>query len=76
LPEKVREKTYELIRDFTLVSYDLLSLIMSYLIYKVLRSTTEGSFNFLGMWIIIGCFILPMIYYTVKIRKLTSNIKK
>lgn len=72
LPEDLKEKAYELIRDMTLVVMALVSAMMAYLARENLAVAKglEGSIGMLPVWVFLACLAPPIIYYTVEMRRL------
>ena len=64
---------YEIIRDILLIAMGLVSFLMFYLARENLE-VAKGlamSMNLIPVWIILACLIPPIVYYAIKMRRLS-----
>ncbi|OKY78493.1 MAG: hypothetical protein BTN85_0984 [Candidatus Methanohalarchaeum thermophilum] len=75
LPEKTKQRVYEIIRDLELITLTLVNALFLFIIYQIIEIAKENirEMNTMIIWIILLTLIPIIIYYVIKMRKLMSS---
>ncbi|PTD94077.1 hypothetical protein C9439_04425, partial [archaeon SCG-AAA382B04] len=72
LPEKTKQKAYEIIRDMELITLTLVNMLFLYIVYQNIMIAREEiiEMNTMVIWVFLAILVPIIIYYAIRMRRI------